>query len=53
MTEAETLGVDEAKVAQWKQNQADLKGPIEIGDSGQIKEWYNETTLNTDENGQK
>ena len=53
ITAAETLGVDEAKVAQWKQNQADLKGPIEIGDSGQIKEWYNETTLNTDENGQK
>ena len=51
ITAAETLGVDEAKVAQWKQNQADLKGPIEVGDSGQIKEWYNETTLNTDENG--
>lgn len=42
---AEILGVDEDKVAVWKQNQADLKGPIEIGDSGQIKEWYEETTL--------
>ena len=51
ITAAETLGVDEAKVAQWKKNQADLKGPIEVGASGQIKEWYNETTLNTDENG--
>ena len=53
ITAAETLGADDAKVAQWKQNQADLKGPIEVGDSGQIKEWYNETTLNTDENGNK
>lgn len=34
-----------------EKNQADLKGPIEVGASGQIKEWYNETTLNTDENG--
>ena len=53
ITAAETLGVDDVKVAQWKQNQANLKGPIEVGDSGQIKEWYNETTLNTDENGNK
>ena len=51
ITAAEILGVDSALVAQWKQNQSDLKGPIEVGDSGQIKEWYNETTFNTDENG--
>lgn len=51
ITAAETLGVDNAKVAEWKENQADLKGPIEIGDSGQIKEWYNETEFNKDENG--
>ncbi len=48
---AETLNVDADLVATWKANQADLKGPIEIGDSGQIKEWYNETTFNKDENG--
>ena len=34
-------------MARWKANQADLKGPIEIGDSGQIKEWYTETTVNS------
>ncbi len=51
ITAAETLGVDDAKVAQWKQNQADLKGPIEVGDSGQIKEWFMEGKLNEDEDG--
>ena len=45
MTAAEILEKDEALVAKWKKNQADLKGPIEVGDSGQIKEWYHETTL--------
>ncbi len=41
---AELLGVDAEKVASWKERQSKLN-PIEIGDSGQIKEWYNETTL--------
>ena len=44
---AEILGTDEELVATWKANQADLKGPIEVGDSGQIKEWYTETTVNS------
>ncbi len=44
---AEILNVDGEKVALWKQNQANLKGPIEIGSDGQIKEWYEETTLNS------
>lgn len=44
---AETLNVDADLVKQWKKNQADLKGPIEIGKDGQIKEWYTETTLNS------
>jgi len=44
---AEVLGTDADLVATWKANQADLKGPIEIGDSGQIKEWYTETTVNS------
>ncbi|MBQ8858036.1 MAG: glycoside hydrolase N-terminal domain-containing protein [Lachnospiraceae bacterium] len=51
ITAAEILGVDEELVETWTANQADLKGPIEVGDDGQIKEWYNETTFNTDENG--
>ena len=44
---AETLGVDDELVAQWKANQANLKGPIEVGDSGQLKEWYEETTIDS------
>lgn len=44
---AELLDVDEDLVEVWEANQADLKGPIEIGDSGQIKEWYTETTVNS------
>lgn len=31
---AELLGKDEELVAQWKANQANLKGPIEIGTDG-------------------
>ena len=44
---AETLDKDPELVAQWKANQANLKGPIEIGDSGQLKEWYEETTIDS------
>lgn len=43
---AEDLGVDADKVAKWKDTQSKLK-PIQIGDDGQIKEWYEETTLNS------
>lgn len=42
---ANILGVDAEKVATWESNMNDLKGPIEVGDDGQIKEWYEETTL--------
>ena len=45
---AEILGTDEELVATWKANQADLKGPIEVGDSGQ---WYTETTFNHNASG--
>ena len=48
---AEILGTDSDLVATWKANQADLKGPIEVGDSGQIKEWYTETTFNHNASG--
>ena len=44
---AGVLGVDAELAAQWKENQADLKGPIEIGESGQLKEWYEETTIDS------
>ena len=36
--------VSEEQITQWKEYRAGLK-PIEIGQSGQIKEWYDETTL--------
>ncbi len=39
------LGIDEDQVAIWQTHQARLKGPLEIGSDGQIKEWYEETTL--------
>lgn len=38
---------DTAKVTEWKEKQSKLKGPIEVGKSGQIKEWYTETTVNS------
>ena len=43
----EVLGQDTELAAKWKENQSKLKGPIEIGDDGQIKEWYEETTLDS------
>lgn len=43
---AEDLGVDADKVEKWKDTQSKLD-PIQIGDDGQIKEWYEETTLNS------
>lgn len=43
-TAAEILGKDVDKAKEWRARQEKLK-PIEIGDSGQIKEWYTETTL--------
>ena len=45
---AEVLGTDADLVATWKANQADLKGPIEVGDSGQIKvELHSEKDITT------
>ncbi len=41
---AKLLNVDSDLVAQWEQTKERL-APIEIGDSGQIKEWYHETTI--------
>lgn len=39
ITAAEVLGVDEDLVERWKETKERL-APIEVGDSGQIKEWY-------------
>lgn len=41
---AETLGVDQDLIAQWREKQEKLN-PVIVGDSGQIKEWYEETTF--------
>lgn len=40
---SEELGVDEDEREEWKETQSQLN-PIIIGDEGQIKEWYEETT---------
>ena len=48
---AEVLGVDEDKAAAWKEIRNHLETPVELGDDGQIKEWAQETSYNTDENG--
>lgn len=49
---AELVGeTDAALINGWKYRQAHLKGPIEIGKSGQIKEWYHEDAFNRDANG--
>ncbi len=41
---SEILNVDEAERKVWKEKQAQLN-PIIIGAEGQVKEWYEETTL--------
>lgn len=48
---AEILGVDTDKVSAWKEIRNHLETPVEIGGDGQIKEWKEETSYNTDANG--
>ena len=48
---AETLGFDADKVAAWKEIRNHMENPVELGDDGQIKEWAQETTYNTDASG--
>ncbi|NQX13815.1 glycoside hydrolase N-terminal domain-containing protein [Microbacteriaceae bacterium VKM Ac-2855] len=43
---AQTLDVDAQLVQKWEATKARLD-PVEVGASGQIKEWYEETTLNS------
>ena len=51
ITAGQLVGEDEAVLADWQEKLDNLKGPIEIGLDGQIKEWYIETHYNQDENG--
>ena len=37
------LGLNREQAEVWKENQKRLKGPAEIGDDGQLKEWYEES----------
>lgn len=48
---AEILEIDEDKVNAWKEIRNHLEIPVELGDDGQIKEWAEETTYNTDASG--
>lgn len=48
---AETLGVDADKINAWKEIRNHLEIPVELGEDGQIKEWAEETTYNTDKDG--
>lgn len=51
ITAGKLVGEDEALLADWQEKLDNLKGPIEIGDDEQVKEWYVETSYNKDENG--
>ncbi len=48
---AEILGIDTDKVEAWKEIRNHLEIPVELGDDGQVKEWAEETTYNTDSDG--
>lgn len=41
------LGESQEVLTAWEDKLNNLKGPIEIGTSGQIKEWYHETSLDS------
>lgn len=43
---AKILGLDSGSIAKWQSTMDQLK-PIEIGTSGQVKEWYTETSINS------
>ncbi len=48
---AKILGVDADKAAAWEEIRDHLEIPVELGDDGQIKEWKEETSYNTDAGG--
>lgn len=45
ITAGEIVGEDEELLNQWRSILSRLRQPIEIGTDGQVKEWYEETTL--------
>ncbi len=47
VTAAKALGEDEGTIIKWESIRDRLKGPVEIGQSGQIKEWFEETTIDS------
>lgn len=49
VTAGKVLGEDEGMIIKLESIRDRLKGPVEIGESGQIKEWFEETTI--DSNG--
>ncbi len=49
---AKIVGEDESLIAEWQDILDRLKSPIEVGDSGQIKEWYHETYLGSIKNAE-
>ncbi len=52
VTAAKIVGEEENLIAQWQEILDNLKGPVEIGASGQIKEWYEETHLGSIESAE-
>lgn len=48
---ATILDVDSDKVSAWREIRDNIKKPVELGDDGQVKEWEQETTYNTDGSG--
>ena len=45
VTAGEIVGEDMALLDEWRDILDNLRCPVEIGNDGQIKEWYEETTL--------
>lgn len=41
---AETLGVDQELIPQWREKQSRLD-PVQVGEDGQVKEWFEETHI--------
>ncbi|MBC7914967.1 MAG: glycoside hydrolase family 95 protein [Pyrinomonadaceae bacterium] len=48
---AQILGIDNEKVAVWKEIRTNIELPVELGADKQIKEWAQEVGYNTDPNG--
>lgn len=53
ITAGKLCGESPQLLESWQEKLDHLKGPVEIGESGQIKEWFEETTFNQDANGNR